>query len=110
MFLPDVKQIYNRLKSSAKKRNIPFTLTQSDILHLDLPLTCPIMGIPLKYNRGKLQDNSFSIDRIDSSKGYSMDNIIVISWLANRLKSNGTPEQLKLISDFYNNLNENINI
>lgn len=107
----DVRQIYNRIKQSAKKRNIDFELTIVDLNNLSIPLTCPILGIPLAQNYGQAQDNSYSIDRIDSTKGYSADNIIVISWLANRLKSNGTTEQIRLISEFYQNLErENISI
>lgn len=104
MYLPDAREVYNRLKNSAKKRNISFELTLSDIYNLDLPISCPILNIPLKYNRGTPKDDSYSIDRIDSTKGYSMDNIVVISYRANFLKNNGTAEELKLISEFYNNI------
>lgn len=100
-YLPDMKLIYNRLKASAKKRGIPFDLTMSDLNNLSFPIVCPILGIPLKYNRGKAEDNSYSIDRIDSSKGYSAVNIVVISLKANKLKSNATSDELKRISEFY---------
>jgi hypothetical protein len=98
-YLPDPKIIYNRLKQSARKRDIDFQLTVSDIIHLSLPLTCPIFGIPLVYNRGKAMDNSFSVDRIDPNRGYIADNIWVISWKANRMKSNATLEELKLLGN-----------
>lgn len=94
MLLPEVKVIYNRLKASAKKRNIPFDLKVVDLYELDYPITCPILGIPLKFNRVKVEDNSYSIDRIDSSLGYSMDNIRVISYRANKLKNNATTDEL----------------
>ena len=103
MKFPDTKTLYNRLKASAKKRNIPFTLTLTELNNLTFPITCPILGIPLSINN-KQCDNSYSIDRIDSSKGYEIDNIIVISWKANRLKNNATDEELKRISEFYENL------
>lgn len=100
---PEIKTIYNRLKSSAKKRNIPFTLTISELNHLTFPISCPILSIPLKFNREQ-SDNSYSIDRIDSSKGYEIDNIIVVSWKANRLKNNATKEELSKLSEFYKDL------
>ena len=103
--LPEIKSIYNRLKSSAKKRGINFSLSLPELNNLSFPITCPIFGIPLKFNRGKMQDNSYSIDRIDSNKGYEIDNIIVISWKANRLKNNSTPEDLKRIFSYYEQLN-----
>ena len=101
MHFPDSKKLYNSLKSSAKKRNIPFNLTLTDLNNLTFPITCPILGIPLSVNN-KQSDNSYSIDRIDSSKGYEIDNIIVISWKANRLKNNATNEDLSKLSQFYN--------
>lgn len=99
---PEIRQIYNRLKQSAKNRNIKFELTLVDLNNLTFPITCPILGIPLKFNRGSVKDNSYSIDRIDSSGGYNIDNIIVVSWKANRLKNNATTEELQQISNFYN--------
>lgn len=102
MYFLDSKTLYNRLKSSAKKRNIPFSLTISDLNNLSMPLTCPILNIPLKYHRGMPQDNSYSIDRIDPDKGYEIDNIWVISYKANRAKNNLSESELKLLAKFYN--------
>lgn len=97
--LPDIKTIYNRLKSSAKKRDIPFDLTITELNNLTFPITCPVLGIALKFNRGQLQDDSYSIDRIDSTLGYTIDNIEVISWRANRLKNDGTTTELQKIAE-----------
>jgi hypothetical protein len=38
-----------------------------------------------------------SVDRIDNNSGYTKDNIKVISFRANRLKSNGTLEEFEQI-------------
>lgn len=97
MYIPEVKTLYNRLKASAKKRNIDFNLQVTDMYYLSYPITCPVLGIPLQFNRGKVQDNSYSIDRIDSSLGYTLDNIQVISYRANTLKNNATADELKLL-------------
>jgi hypothetical protein len=97
----DVKQQYNRLKASALSRGIYFDLTASDLNELSYPITCPILGIPLKCNAGKADDNSYSIDRIDNSLGYTIDNIQVISLRANKLKSDATVEELKLLYEYY---------
>ena len=100
----DFKLLWSNLKQSAQKRNIPFDLTPSDIDTIGIPITCPVLGIPLYFNREKAEDNSISFDRIDSSKGYSVDNVIVISYRANKLKSDSTLEELKKIVNYYENL------
>jgi len=97
----DVKQIYNQLKASALKRGIEFDLDLVELNDLSFPITCPILDIPLKYHRGKAQDNSYSIDRRDSSKGYTIDNIVVISNRANKLKSDATVNEMRLLVEDY---------
>lgn len=99
-------RIYNELKRSAKRRGIYFNLTLSDINNLTFPITCPILGIPLRYNVSIAQDNSISIDRIDSSKGYEANNIIVISWRANKLKNDSTLNEMESLLKFYGDLGE----
>jgi hypothetical protein len=99
--MPDVRKIHSRLKGSAKKRNIDFDLTITDLYQIDFPITCPILGIPLVWNRGEPKDNSVSFDRIDSSLGYTFDNLQVISVKANRAKNNLTTEELKKFSLYY---------
>lgn len=87
-------------KSRAKKRNIEFSISIADI---NVPEFCPILGIKLEYNMncGKGgKPSSYSLDRIDNTKGYVKDNVQVISHLANSMKSTATPEQLKLFSNW----------
>lgn len=101
MQLPEVKTLYNRLKSSAKKRHIEFNLSITDMYLIDYPLTCPILGIAMAFNRGKVQDNSYSVDRIDSTKGYELDNIQIISYRANMLKNNASAAELQMLSQHF---------
>lgn len=100
----NVKQIYNQLKASALKRRIEFDLELVELNELSFPITCPVLGIPLTYHRGKAHDNSYSIDRLDSSKGYTIDNIVVVSNRANKLKSDATLDEMRLIVNFYNTI------
>lgn len=65
-----------------------FTITPEDII---IPALCPFLGIEL--NSGD-PDAWASLDRIDSSKGYTKDNIQVISLLANQMKNRATKDQL----------------
>lgn len=87
-------KIYRRAKSRAKQKGLEFDITPEDV---KIPSHCPILGIPLYASSGKpgAYPNSPSLDRRDSSKGYTKDNIWVISQMANVMKSNATPEMLK---------------
>lgn len=73
-----------RLRASAKRRGIPFSITETDIV---TPEFCAVFGVPLCHHAGGARDNSPSIDKIVPSKGYVKGNVRVISWRANRLKS-----------------------
>ena len=65
---------------------------------IKIPLNCPILQIPLINSLGgKSIDNSPSLDRIDSSKGYIKGNVRIISMRANRLKQDSTIDELKKI-------------
>jgi hypothetical protein len=77
----------------ANKKKLDFNITEEDII---VPTHCPFLGIPLvsAQRRGNSRRDIASLDRIDSSKGYTKDNIEVISWLANTMKNNATPELL----------------
>lgn len=72
-------------RSRARKAGIPFNLTEAD---LAIPLLCPVLGIPLFRTRGKATQNTPTVDRIFGHLGYIKGNVTVISWKANRLKSN----------------------
>jgi len=100
----NLHSLLNQLKSSAAKRNIPFELTMSDLNDLSFPITCPVLNIPLCFNVGSAKDNSYSVDRIDSTKGYTPDNIVVVSNRVNKLKSNANYEEMEKIFKFYGTL------
>lgn len=59
-------------------------------------------GITLQFNSVGFRDNSPSIDRIDSTKGYTRDNIQIISWKANSIKRNASLEELILLVNYLN--------
>lgn len=92
------KGILARIKSRAKKNNIPFNLTLDDIV---IPEVCPVLNIPLIKNHGHSGYfiDSPSVDRIIPELGYTKGNIRVISNRANLLKNNATVEELELVLD-----------
>ena len=90
------KYLYQSAKARAKQKGEIFDIDLTDI---EVPEVCPIFGIPMQYHREVKQDNSYSLDRIDSSKGYVKGNVWVISLRANRIKNDSTPQELRLIAD-----------
>lgn len=91
-----VSYMLHRSKHSAKRRDLEHTITVDDIV---IPDICPLLGIPLVWNAGQRKgrsalNNSPSLDRLDNTKGYIPGNVWVISYLANRMKSNATDEHL----------------
>ena len=86
-------------KSQAKSRNIEWNIDESDIFY---PEKCPLLEIPIDYTGGKDRSYWPSIDRKDPTKGYVKGNVWIISYKANRLKNDGTIEELNTL---VNNLN-----
>ena len=87
-------------KQRSKKRNIYFNITIDDI---KMKNKCPILGTPFKVGRENWQ-NSPSLDRIDNRRGYEKGNVIVVSLMANSIKNQATPEQIKKVGNFYEKL------
>lgn len=79
------------LWSSAKERAAKYGREFSiEVLDIVIPEVCPILGIPLVKGKAKLTANSPSLDRRDSSRGYTKDNVAVISHRANSLKQDSS--------------------
>lgn len=100
------KKIYMSLWHSAKKRardaKIPFAIRITDIC---IPDRCPVLGMMLDQTQGASpsrapRPNAPSLDRIDPAKGYTLDNVAVISHRANNLKKDGTIDEHERIAAF----------
>lgn len=81
--------------NNARRKSIEHTIHPSDI---PSPKHCRYLGVILDYRgldqRSRRVYDAPSIDRIDSTRGYTPDNIQVISDLANSMKQNATIDQL----------------
>lgn len=97
------KMMLQGAKLRSKQKKLEFNLTIKDIV---LPEYCPVLGIKFKLDNEKLAPNSPTLDRIDNTKGYTKDNIIVVSMKANFTKGNSTIEELGKIYFFYKKLEE----
>lgn len=84
--------LYYSAKTRAKKKGLAFSISITDII---IPERCPILGVRIVTGGGKgWHQNSPSLDRVIPSRGYTKNNIAVISHRANRIKSDGTIEEL----------------
>jgi hypothetical protein len=90
-------KMYRRAKHRAQVQGITFTITVEDIT---IPSVRPVLGIPIYVTKGRPGgfNSSPSLDQINPGKGYTPDNIMVMSQLANAMKANALPEQLLAFS------------
>ena len=88
-----------RIMSYARKDKIPidFKTVGEFVLYLRSiePKKCPVFGKKLIAGQGQSHDWSPSVDKIIPSKGYVKGNIQILSYLANKMKQNASPTQLK---------------
>lgn len=92
--------MFRAARQRAVLAGVPFEIEISDI---EIPSKCPVLDVPLVLHSGRKgpRDSSPTLDRIVPSRGYVRGNIIVVSWRANRLKSDATMEELARIVDWY---------
>jgi hypothetical protein len=77
-----IRYAYNNLKANAKRRGKEFTLTLSEFTYF-----C----IQYDYIQGKGKTKtSFSIDRMENDKGYTKDNIRILTLSDNSKKGSKT--------------------
>lgn len=88
-------------KGTPGGRSARANITERDILAVwPKDDRCPILGTafifgPVDYNN---RENIPSLDRIDPRKGYVKGNIAVMSWRANTIKNDATPEEIRKLA------------
>lgn len=90
---PELK-ILHYARQRAREKGIEFSIVLDDI---EIPKLCPLLSIPLEHGPGKCRQSSPSLDRIDSKRGYTQDNIWIISHKANTIKSDCCINELRLL-------------
>lgn len=97
----DQARISNWLASiryRAKKRGVPCTLRGPDLEEMLPPdMVCPVLGVEMRWGD---KDYGPSVDQILPSEGYTKENCMVMCMKANRIKSNATPEEIRLVAEF----------
>jgi hypothetical protein len=93
-----LNMLLNASKQRARNKNREHTITVEDVKAIyPQDGCCPIFGMKLEFNNAGFRETSPSIDRIDSTKGYTPDNIQIISWKANRVKGYATLQELEML-------------
>lgn len=82
-----------KIRERALAKGLEFDITADDLV---VPETCPVLGLRIAPGNGR-SDNSPSVDRFDNTRGYTRDNIRVISLRANILKRDATADELRKV-------------
>ena len=99
-----LQMLINASKQRAKDKEREHTITVEDVKAIyPKDGCCPIFGMKLEFNTAGFRETSPSIDRIDSTKGYTPDNIQIISWKANRVKGYATLQELEMLVAYLQN-------
>lgn len=78
------RNLLSGARQRAKARGLEFDLVLDDVV---IPAYCPILGIPISYGDGTPHAGSPSLDRFNPDRGYTKDNVRVISHKANACKN-----------------------
>jgi len=84
-------KLLSATRNRAKKKQLEHNLDREWVYEKLKPMICNVTNIPLtleKYENRKYHANPFnpSIDRIDSSKGYTKDNCRIVCFIYNMAK------------------------
>lgn len=93
-----IDRLYSRAKRRARIKNLEFTISKE---HIIVPALCPVFKVPM------IGRYAPSLDRCNSSKGYTPDNIMVISTRANTLKNNASIKELEILLNYLIHLRDN---
>jgi hypothetical protein len=95
------RKLFYGAKRRATEKGLIFEITVEDIV---IPERCPVLGIRLKAAIGcgtvsvARLESSPTLDRIDNAKGYTPDNIAVISLRANNLKRDASLYEMRCLA------------
>jgi hypothetical protein len=107
------KYIWSRTKDAARRRNIGFYITTDDVIPALERGVCELTGLSFcldKPNTGvSTHPHAPSIDRIDSNKDYTKDNIRIVLWAVNAATNQFTDkEMLPILKAMVKAMEENV--
>lgn len=99
-------------KCKARRSNMEFTITIEEIWNLFLQQKrhCALTKLPIKFIHSERlktlnsEETTASLDRIDSNKGYTIDNVQWVHKDVNRMKNSYTTERFLEICRLVSNL------
>ena len=99
-----IPQMLSNSRIRAKKKGIPHNIDTSYLEKIwPVENKCPVLGnkFEMGYKNGKSKNLSPSLDRIIPKKGYVYGNLVIVSDIVNRLKSDATLKDMEKILKFY---------
>jgi len=121
----ELSQTYwSKMQMGAKHRNLEFAITAQQAYELleKQQFKCALSGVPIKlsakyyssFKNGRRTEQTASLDRIDSSKGYTIDNIQWLHKEVNFIKTDFSQNEIidwcHKISDYQRSLKEHCDI
>lgn len=91
----DIAKRFIRKADSSRDRNIPFVLSFTEYKRLLNTRKCYYTGVELVFKEG--DPNNFTLDRIDSSKGYMPGNVVACCLSINQKKKDLTLAEMKMM-------------
>lgn len=95
------KFLWAAARYRCNQSGVKFSIKLEDVT---IPSYCPYLKIKLVWAPGtryKRAEDAPTLDRIDTTKGYVPGNVEVISWRANRVKSNLTLPEMRLMAQAF---------
>lgn len=88
--------MWQAAKTRASEKGLEFNIQPDDVT---IPTHCPLLGTPILVGQSfSHREAAPTLDRIDNSKGYVKGNVWVISYRANRIKTDATVEELETVA------------
>ena len=91
------KYLLQSAAKRARRSGVKFEIDATDLL--PLPEFCPVLGTRLRYMPGD-RNSTASVDRRDNLEGYVKGNVAIISWRANKLKSDATILEIQALLNY----------
>ena len=97
-----IRKMLQHARNRARIHSRVFDITIEDI---SIPEYCPVLNIALVHG-WEDDENCPTLERINNNKGYTPDNIMIVSALSNRVKNSATWQQIIEVGEFYKHLEQ----